>query len=92
MKYIIGDVENGEALDPYVVASRSGEVYSDLAGFRCAAVGGGGVYASRVSLCYSDADGIDANDNSGVAPVRPVVVLPSGLEVEEQGNGTYRLK
>ena len=92
MKYIIGDVENGEALDPYVVASRSVGVYSDGASFYYAAVKEGDVNAGNYLLCFSDAEGIYDIDISRVAPVRPVVVLPSGLEVEEQSDGTYRLK
>ena len=92
MKYIIGDVENGEALDPYVVASRSVEVDSDIAAFYIAGVYEGYVDAGNGHLCNSDADGLYDIDVSGSLPVRPVVVLPSGLEVEEQSDGTYRLK
>ena len=92
MKYIIGDVENGEALDPYVVASRSVAVYSDSAYFYIAEVREGNVYANNDILCYSDADGINHTDATGSHTVRPAVVLPSGLEVEEQSDGTYRLK
>ena len=96
MKYIIGDVENGEALDPYVVASRSVDVDSGSAGFYYAFVGDGTVRAGSADyfLCSSYAGRIYDRDYSGVAPlaVRPVVVLPSGLEVKEQSDGTYRLK
>ena len=96
MKYIIGDVENGEALDPYVVASRSVDVDSGSAGFYYAFVGDGTVRAGSADyfLCSSYTGRIYDRDYSGVAPlaVRPVVVLPSGLEVKEQSDGTYRLK
>lgn len=91
MKYIIGDVENGEVLNKYVVASRSVMV-TGIAYFGYRVVWNGYVDDMEFMLCYSYADEIIDVDDSGVIPIRPVAVLPSGLEVEAQGDGTYRLK
>lgn len=91
-KYVVGEgYKEGEFFSPYVVASRCVDVDSVNADFRIAAVGEGYVRSNSDSLCNSDAEGGDDNDFSVAVPVRPIVVLPSGLQVEETSSGVYDL-
>lgn len=91
MKYIIGDKKT----EYYVIASRSVFLNNEEAQFNFAFVDSNMCAINNVGdgLCYSDANGIHYYDYGGDSfPVRPVVMLPSGLEVEKQSNGTYMLK
>lgn len=74
----------------YVVASRSVYVRSSDANFLVARVLGGGAYASGYGLCASGADGGHEFGSVGIVPVRPVVSLPSSIQVTVV-NGEYDL-
>ena len=56
---------------------------------------GGFVYSyvgdDYYGLCASDAEGAEDYDHSVTVPVRPIVLLPSNLQVEETSSGTYDL-
>ena len=67
------------------------DVNSDNANFNIANVNEGNVNSNNNNLCNSDAEGGYANDISVTVPVRPIVVLPSGLQVEETSSGVYDL-
>lgn len=87
MKYVIGE----DGTNAYVVASRSVRVNSSDAGFRVAGVEGGIVDSNNYYLCYSDSSSAYDGGGSGSVPVRPVVVLPSSIQVEENASGLYDL-
>ena len=74
----------------YVVASRSVIVNPSVAGFFVAGVGGGDAYAGDDYLCISDADDCNEFGSMGLVPVRPVVSLPSSIQVTVV-NGEYDL-
>ena len=93
LKYIWGGNTEENCYNAYLVASRSVYVGSEEVGFGVARVGGGEVGTNAYNLCYSiygDAEAYD-NINYGSLGVRPVVVLPSSLLVENKGNETYDL-
>ena len=91
-KYVVGEgYKEGTFFSPYVVASRSVAVVSDYADFSIATVGEGRVYSYGSNLCNSDAEGGYVVDGSGAVPVRPIVILPSDLQVEETSSGVYDL-
>ena len=91
-KYVVGEgYKEGTFFSPYVVASRSVNVSSGNASFYIAAVRGGLVRSIDYSLCNSDAEGGYDDDFSGTVPVRPIVILPSDLQVEETSSGVYDL-
>ena len=74
----------GDILDyVYLLASRSVDVYSDSAYFNVAYVDGGFVSSSDGDLCNSDSDSFDDYGNSDAMPVRPIINLPSNIQVEE---------
>lgn len=81
MNYVLknGSGENAT----YVVASRSVSVNSSYAFFFVAAVYEGYVYSFDEGLCYSGSDDFYDYDYSVSVPVRPVVSLPSDIQVEE---------
>ncbi len=85
-KYIIGEDGSYE----YLVASRSVGVYSGNAYFCVARVGISGVNARGYGLCYSDSgEGGDDEGDYGLLGIRPIVVLPSDIEVEENESGQW---
>ena len=81
MNYVLKNSSGENAL--YVVASCSVDVYSSYANFYVSAVYEGGVNSNGEGLCYSDSVGFRAYGKSGSVPVRPVVSLPSDIQVEE---------
>ncbi len=87
MKYVIGE----DRTNVYVVASRSVDVYSSNANFGVAAVGDGFVDSYNDYLCGSDSGSAYDHGDSVSVPVRPVVVLPSSIQVEENASGLYDL-
>ena len=85
LKYILGEDGSYE----YLVASRSVYVNSDRANFNVARVGGSGVLAISYSLCNSNSgEGYD-NGGNGSLGLRPIVVLPSDIEVEKNEGGQW---
>lgn len=85
LKYILGE-DNSYY---YLVASRSVGVTPDKAGFCIGFVSQGVSISGGYTLCFSfPSGGVDYSDG-GVAPVRPVVILPSSIQVEEKENGSY---
>ena len=90
-KYIWGGNTEETCYNEYLVASRSVDVYSGDARFFVARVGYSGVYAYYYGLCDSGAGGGSDRGEIGSFGVRPIVVLPSKLLVEEQSDGTYDL-
>ena len=91
-KYVVGEgYKEGTFMNPYVVASRSVDVDSGNAAFNIATVNEGIVNSSYNYLCSSGAEGGNDSDISGPVPVRPIVVLPSILQVEETSSGVYDL-
>ena len=74
----------------YVVASRSVVVTSSVAVFNVAHVHGDGADAYFNVLCESDADGCGERGSVGIVPIRPVVSLPSSIQVTVV-NGEYDL-
>ena len=91
LKYIWGGNSEETCYNEYVVASRSVGVYSDGAGFRVANVGGSGVDTGNCGLCDSNSSNANDGDVIGSYGVRPVVILPSSLLVEEVETGVYDL-
>ena len=88
LKYIFGENGNYE----YLVASRSVDVGSGHASFNVANVGNSGVGTGNYGVCNSDSDrGYDniGRDSQGI---RPIVVLPSDIEVEENASGQWDIK
>ena len=85
LKYIFGEDGSYE----YLVASHSVRVNSGDAGFNVAGVGGSGVSSYRCDLCdSSSAGGLDLG-GYGSRGVRPIVVLPSDIEVEKNEGGQW---
>ena len=82
-KYIIGEDGSYE----YVVASRSVHVYSVNAYFNVALVGNGEV--GTYGLCRSNSDNHFDNGDNGSFGIRPIVVLPSDIEVEKNESGQW---
>ena len=90
MKYVIG--ESGSYMQ-YFVASRSVDVYSSDAYFCGANVYGGSVGVRGGSFCYANSAGVGG---AGGPPalawgVRPIVILPSDIQVKATG-GTYDIR
>ena len=73
-----------------MVASRSVGVSPSIAGFSVAGVGGGYAYAGGDRLCVSNAGDCGEGGSMGLVPVRPVVSLPSSIQVTVV-NGGYDL-
>ena len=86
LKYIFGEDGSYE----YLVASHSVDVYSGSANFYVAFVGNSGVSTRGYSLCYSDFghEGFDYGYNGSLG-IRPIVVLPSDIEVEKNESGQW---
>ena len=84
-KYIIGEDGSYE----YLVASRSVGVLSSSARFSVALVGDSVVDANRCNLCISGSDGGDDTGDGGSLGIRPIVVLPSDIEVEKKESGQW---
>ncbi len=85
LKYIWGTEEN--VYDTYYVASRAVDVNSDGAHFGIAEVGSRVVRAGY-ALCNSSSDYTGGAGFSNSFGVRPIVVLPSDIQVIE-ANGIY---
>ncbi len=93
LKYIWGGNTEETCYNEYLVASRFVYVGSYYAYFNVARVGGSGVDTYGYHLCYSDSYCAYDFDLVGVGScgVRPVVVLPSSLLVDEVETGKYDL-
>ena len=81
MNYVLKNGSGENAI--YVVASRLVSVYSGGADFSVTVVDEGGVGSGGGRLCCSDSDDFDDFGYSKSVPVRPVVSLPSDIQVEE---------
>ena len=89
LKYIIGDDGSYE----YLVASRSVNVDSSSTNFYVAGVGNGGAGTGRYVLCFSHSGGGYVYEGgNGSLSIRPIVVLPSDIEVKENASGQGRVK
>ena len=86
LKYIFGEDGSYE----YLVASRSVSVDYGSADFNVACVGDSAVFTHNFyALCYSDfREGYDLEDH-GSHGIRPIVVLPSDIEVEKNEGGQW---
>ena len=91
LKYVWGGNTEETCYKDYLVASRSVYIDSGNADFNVAYVGYSEVDTGRYRLCDSDSSRGDDFDVIGLIGIRPVVVLPSTLLVEEQEGGTYDL-
>lgn len=81
----------GDSLDyVYLLASRSVNVSSGGADFDVANVYGGRVTCDTNYLCYSYSGSFYDYGDSGAAPVRPIINLPSNIQVEEV-SGEWRI-
>lgn len=87
MKYVIGE----DGTNAYVVASRSVRVNSGYAYFNVADVEVGFVNSYDCFLCSSASSSAGDGGGSDSVPVRPVVVLPYSIQVEENASGLYDL-
>ncbi len=86
LKYILGEDGNYR----YLVASRSVNVGSSIAKFHVATVEGGLVGAYTYFLCNSNSSkGNDFYEELGSNGIRPIVVLPSDIEVEKNESGQW---
>ena len=85
LKYIIGEDGSYE----YLVASRSVRVDSYNASFIVAGVGYSVLNANYYGLCISNSDVGDDGGDSGSQGIRPIVVIPSDIEVEENASGQW---
>ena len=85
LKYILGEDGSYE----YLVASRSVRVNSGSASFRVAGVGDSGVLTDGCYLCYSESGGGYDFEDYGSLGIRPIVVLPSDIEVEKNEGGQW---
>ena len=91
LKYIWGGNTEETCYNRYLVASRSELVSSGSAGFLVACVGDSVVYAGSCGLCISYSSDAHDYDDFGSFGVRPIVVLPSSLLVDEVETGKYDL-
>ena len=86
LKYILGEAGSYE----YMVASRSMFVYSGVADFNVAFnvasvfEGAAGSDDQYYSLCYSTSNSSLNHEDYGLRGIRPIVVLPSDIEVEKK--------
>ena len=85
LKYIFGEDGSYE----YLVASRSVYVDSSNAYFYVADVGDGEVSTDDYALCNSDSDEGNDYEDYGSLGIRPIVVLPSDIEVEKNESGQW---
>ena len=85
LKYIFGEDGSYE----YLVASRSVYVSSDYALFGVAGVGAGEVNLNDRILCDSYSDVGNDYGDYGSLGIRPIVVLPSDIEVEKKGSNQW---
>ena len=86
LKYIIGADGSYE----YLVASRSVSMKPGYAWFNVAGVTHGAVLTNdNYSLCRSNSDGGNDYGDGGLLGIRPIVVLPSDIEVEENASGQW---
>lgn len=96
LKYICGNTETTNDIY-YLVASRSMYFLTDytsnnVAVFGVAVAGQGIVGTGLSNLCYSySSRGYEESSQSMPFGIRPVVILPDTLLVEEQEDGTYDL-
>lgn len=74
----------GENYDySYWLATKSVKIDSDFADFEIGAVGSGQICTDNVSLCYGYSDKFGNNEYTVDDFIRPIVDLPSNIEVEE---------
>ena len=89
MKFVVG---TSDSFMQYFVASRSVYVQSTCAYFAIDFVMGGGVNRNNCYMCY----GISLNGNSSNGPsgwgLRPIVELPSDIQIKEVTAGIYDIK
>ena len=85
LEYIFG--ENGSY--EYLVASRSVLINSGSANFYVAGVNNSSVNANYYNLCNSYSDGGSSYEDDQLLGIRPIVVLPSDIEVEENESGQW---
>ena len=85
LKYIFGEDGSYE----YLVASRSVSVDSTFADFHVASVGDSGVNTNYYILCFSGSHGGSDLGDNGSLGIRPIVVLPSDIEVEKNESGQW---
>ena len=87
-KYIWGGNSEDTCFDQYLIATRVVAIQDWIAGFDVVRVNASSVLVGFYNMCESDeGSGWDLNYN-GERAVRPVVVLPSSIEVKES-NGIY---
>ena len=84
-KYIVGEDGSYE----YLVASRSVNVLSGNAYFNVASVGISVVNTDNYGLCNSGSDNHHDYGDGGSIGIRPIVVLPSDIEVEKNEGGQW---
>ena len=91
VQYIWGGNTDDTTFNNYLVASRSVVVDSDEVLFYVAFVGDSGVFTQGYYLCYSNSSsGYDHYRGGGSLGIRPIVVLPSDIEVEKnEESGLY---
>ena len=85
LKYIFGEDGSYE----YLVASRSVVVTSGDAHFYVDGVGLSRVNTNYYRLCYSHSGGSHDYGDGGSRGIRPIVILPSDIEVEENASGQW---
>lgn len=88
-KYIWGGDTEATCYNGYLVASRSVDVRSGEAYFNEARVSGSEAATGNYYLCCSDAGGDYDGSDDGLLGVRPVVVLPSNIQVEQNESGLW---
>ena len=92
--YVIGENTPESAFTPYLIASKSVHVspQEDLAYFMIFLVKDGYVYGSAMNLCASDSStGYDVKE-LGSFGIRPIVVLPSDIEVKKNESGLWDIE
>ena len=93
LNYVIGGNSEETAFNPYLIASRSVNVNKDFNSvmFLFAAAGNRMVISGAGYLCGSgsDFDSYEETGEIGSFGIRPIVVLPAGIEVEKNENGLW---
>lgn len=84
--------ETGSRMNPYFVASRSVYVHSSDACFNIAAVNGGCVFRNLSGMCGSNSSGGGSGGGPSGWGLRPIVILPSDIQVEEVTTGEFDIK
>ena len=89
MEYVTGYGTGNEY--SYAIASRFVKVSSDIAKFNAYQVEEGTVRGNIIPFGMSSSNNYEDALGGHVSVIRPVVVLPSTLQVEEKQDGTYDL-